>query len=126
MDILKVTALGLTGAVLSLMLKRETPAISIFIGIITGVMLFMFISDKLIFAMGVLKDMSDRVGLNDTYFDIVLKVVGIAYVSEFGVRLCSDAGESSIASKIELSGKIIIMVVSAPVFMALLDIVSGI
>ena len=44
-----------------------------------------------------------------------------AYIAEFGVQLCKDAGENSIAAKVELSGKILIMVVSAPVLLAVLD-----
>ena len=56
---------------------------------------------------------------------IVLKVTGIAYLAQFGMQLCNDAGQTSIAGKIELAGKIMMMVVSAPVLLSLLDVVMG-
>ncbi len=56
----------------------------------------------------------------------MLKVTGIAYLAQFGMQLCIDAGQSSIASKIELAGKIMIMIISAPVLISLFRCSYGI
>ena len=57
---------------------------------------------------------------------VVLRVIGIAYVAQFGAELCRDAGESAVASKIEFAGKIIIMTLSMPIMYKLLEVVNKI
>ena len=70
--------------------------------------------------------MSEKIDVDFVYIAIVFKVLGISYISEFGAQLCKDAGESSIASKIEFAGKVMIITVSAPVMLALINIISEI
>jgi stage III sporulation protein AD len=57
------------------------------------------------------------------YFTSVLKITGIAYISEFGAEICRDAGEGAIASKIEMAGKVIIIALAIPVITSLIDLV---
>ena len=56
---------------------------------------------------------------------LVLKVIGIAYLTQFGAQLCADAGEGTVAAKIELAGKILMMTAAAPVLIGLLELVMG-
>ena len=56
---------------------------------------------------------------------VVLKVIGIAYLTQFGAQLCADAGEGTVAAKIELAGKILMMTAAAPVLIGLLELVMG-
>ena len=63
--------------------------------------------------------------MGEGYFSIVLKVIGIAYLTQFGSQLCADAGESAIAAKIELAGKVLMMTAAAPVLTGLLEMVMG-
>jgi stage III sporulation protein AD len=68
------------------------------------------------------RDLTNIIGEDNIgYISVILKIVGIAYVAEFGAQLCVDAGESAIASKIELSAKVIIMFMASPILMALLN-----
>lgn len=123
MEIIQVVAAGMIGAVLSILLKKHSPEFSLLIGIVTGVLIFMMIADSLKDVLALLKEMADTAGINMAYLSIVMKVIGIAYIAEFGIQLCADAGEKSIASKIELAGKVLIMVISAPVLLALMNMV---
>lgn len=125
MEIIQIVATGIIGAILSITLKKYNPEISSLIGIATGVIIFIFIAGRLSEVLNLLREMADTAGIDMTYLAIVLKVIGIAYIAEFGVQLCLDAGEGSIASKIELAGKVLIMVVSAPVLLALMDLVMN-
>ena len=79
------------------------------VALATGIIIFLVVLDKIPELMLVLKSIADVGGINSYYITLVLKVIGIAYIAEFGVQLCKDAGESSIAAKVELSGKILIM-----------------
>ena len=53
--------------------------------------------------------------------DIVFKIIGIAFITSFGSEICKDAEASNIAHKIELSGKIMILVLAIPILMSLLE-----
>ena len=54
---------------------------------------------------------------------ILIKITGIAFLTEFAVSICSDAGEKAIASKIEIGSKIIIITMSMPIITSLLELV---
>jgi stage III sporulation protein AD len=47
----------------------------------------------------------------------------MAYIVEFGAQISRDAGEDSIALKIELGGKVLIMVLAIPILLALMDLI---
>ena len=86
----------------------------------------------LIFVISSLKDgfefisnIYNQLSYGKEYFPIILKVLGIAYVTEFAVALCNDAGEKSIGNKVELAGKIAIFFAAIPIFVSLLELLNG-
>lgn len=97
-----------------------------YIRIVAGILIFFIIIQKLGILLEIAKKMSEKIDMDFVYIGIVFKVLGISYISEFGAQLCKDAGESSIASKIEFAGKVLIITVSSPVMLALIDIISDI
>lgn len=121
MNIFQIVVIGIIGAVLSITIKKHNAEMSLMVALATGIIIFFGMLDKIGELMLVLKSIADVGGINSYYITLVLKVIGIAYIAEFGVQHCKDAGENSIAAKVELSGKILIMVVSAPVLLAVLD-----
>ena len=62
--------------------------------------------------------------MGDTYdaIGITIKIVGIAYISEFSTQALKDAGETAIASKVELAGKLIITVMTLPLIKQFTDL----
>ena len=125
MEISRIIALGLVGTVFSVLLKKENPQISMLIAVVTGILIFLMISAPLGDLIFLLRETAEQAGVGEGYFGIVLKVIGIAYLTQFGSQLCADAGESAIASKIELAGKVLMMTVAAPVLTGLLEMVMG-
>lgn len=123
MDILKIVGVGIVATVLSVILRQQKPEFAVQISIVTGVIILSFVLDELSYVVKVLEDLSKRADLDSLYFSTVLKVVGIAYIAEFGSQVSKDAGESSIASKIELGAKVIIMMMSIPILMSILDLI---
>lgn len=122
MDIMKIVMIGIIAAVLSVLLKEEKPEIAILISIVTGLVIFVLLITKLNSVMSVLKYFASKANIDALYFSTILKVIAIAYITEFGAQICRDAGEGSIASKIELAGKVLIMVIAIPILAALMDI----
>ena len=125
MEISKIIALGLIGTIFSVLLKKENPQIAMMAAVVTGVLIFLMLCVPLGNLLALLRETAEQAGVGEGYFSVVLKVIGIAYLTQFGAQLCADAGEGAIASKIELAGKVLMMTVAAPVLTGLLEMVMG-
>lgn len=123
MEILQIGAIGIVAAILSLTIKKHSPSIAVLIGVAVGVIIFTGIVPKLSAVMKLVDNMVDAAGMNREYIDVIIKVIGIAYVAQFCSQICTDAGEGTIAAKIELGGKILIMVSGVPVLLGLVEMV---
>ena len=126
MEIVQLVAIGLVSAILALTIKKESPQISMAIAIAASALIFFQVMPRLAVALDLITGLAKRVDTNLAYLSVVMKVVGISYISEFGAQICADAGESAIASKIEIGGKVLIMAVSAPVMLSLVDLILNI
>lgn len=116
-----MVGIGLTGTILAVYLKESNKEIAIFISLATGLILFLFALSKIGDVLEVMQELAARAQINLYYLTIVLKIMGIAYIAEFGAQVCKDAGEGSIATKIELAAKILVMVLALPIIMAILE-----
>jgi len=126
MDIFKVVIVGILAAVLVVILREEKPEIAVAVSIVTGLVIFVFLITKLNSVITILRYFANKANIDVLYFSTILKVIAIAYITEFGAQICRDAGAGSIAAKIELAGKVLIMVVAIPILAALLDVVTKI
>ncbi len=126
MNVFQLIGIGFVAAVLSVFVKQHRPDIALFIPITGSVIILYLLFPHLNSALNIFKDISDDIGISNQYIKIVIKVIGVAYICQFASELCKDAGESSIASKIEFGGKIIILSLSVPIIHSLLDLVKNI
>jgi stage III sporulation protein AD len=122
-EIIQIVGLGIIATVFIVLLKSIKPEIAMLISIITGVVIFAIVAGKLSSIVEVLNGIADRAGVDMAYLSTLLKIIGIAYIVEFGAEICKDAGESAIASKIELAGKVAIIFLAVPIITALLDLI---
>lgn len=122
MDIMQIVVVGIIATVLAVMLKQENPELAILVSMVTGLVIFVFLITKLSSVISVLKYFASKANIDVLYFSTILKVIAIAYITEFGAQICRDAGEGAIASKVELAGKVLIMVIAIPILAALMDI----
>jgi stage III sporulation protein AD len=123
MQIIQIVGIGLVATILIIILRRQKPEIAVQVSIVTGVVIFMLLVSKLSAVIELLDNYADKAEIKPAYFTAVLKITGIAYIAQFGAEICKDAGESAIASKIELAGKVIIAVLAAPIITSLLDLI---
>lgn len=123
MDIVKIIGIGLISLIIIIILKQYRPEFTIYVSIIAGVLIITLCMDKLAGIINILTTLSNKTGINSEYLGILLKITGIAILTEFAVSICNDAGESAIATKIDLGGKIIIISISIPIIVALLELI---
>jgi len=122
-EILQIAGIGIIATIIIAVLKVQRPEISIQVSIITGIIIFLIIAGKLSAVLSLLDSYISRVNIDMSYLTVLLKVIGIAYITEFGAEVCNDAGESAMASKIELAGKVIIVVLAVPIITSMLDLI---
>ncbi len=123
MDVLQIVAIGLVATILVVIVREVRPEFTILISLATGIIIFFMIFDKLNYVVQVLNDLSKHAKVDFIYFSTILKIIGIAYIVEFGAQIARDANEESIASKIELGGKVIILTLAIPILLALMDLI---
>jgi stage III sporulation protein AD len=121
MDIMQITAIGLVTALLVIIVKQQRPDIAMLISLTAGSIIFILLLGNIKIIASSVENMALKANLESVYITTVLKVIGIAYIAEFGSQVCKDAGEGTIASKIELAGKILIMVLALPILTALME-----
>lgn len=113
-SIFKIGIIGVTAAILAVFIKKEKAEFSMLIGIGTGMLIFYFVLLQLSVVLSFLNELLDMAAIEETYFSQLLKMLGVAYVSEFASAICKDAGQQSIAGMIELFAKLSIVALSIP------------
>lgn len=92
--------------------------------VIISVILLAFIP-KISLIFDTLIRLADLGHINDVYFRMIMKIIGLTYIVEFSSSMCADMGESAIASKIELGGKIGILLLSLPIINAFIVLIQS-
>ncbi|MCL1924116.1 MAG: stage III sporulation protein AD [Defluviitaleaceae bacterium] len=126
MSIISIVGIGLICAVISILLKRFGAEMGMLVSLASGALIFFIILPYLSNVMLVLTSLTDNISVGSEHIAIIFRVLGVAYIAEFGAQVCKDSGEGAIASKIELGGKVIIMVISAPIIVSFLNLILGI
>lgn len=123
MDIIKIIGIALIALIIIIILKQYRPEFAIYVSILTGILIILLITDKLTDIIQLLNSIASKASINTEFLALLLKITGIAFLAEFAVSICKDAGEAAIASKVEIGSKIIIIAMSIPIISALLEIV---
>lgn len=125
MEIFKIIAIGIVTTIAVLVVKQSKPEIAVFVGLAGSLLIFIEIINMLSGIFTVFSTIITKTGVSSDLFSTLLKIIGVGYLTEFSASLCSDSGNSSIADKILLGGKIVILVLAMPIFISIINIVTG-
>lgn len=123
--LVKIVGVALLGAILNPIIKKNNPELSYALVLASAAVIMYMLSDTLSVALKEIKSIFGAVSGGDDYLGRVLKVTGIALISEYGAALVTDGGETALGKKIELSGKLIILTVALPVIKSLYQSITG-
>ena len=126
MDVIRLVGFSIFAIFMILTLKEQRKDIALILSIAAGIGLLLFSITKITAVVEMLNDLTLKSGINKEFFTIILKVTGISYIVEFGKNICLDAGESGVANKLEMAGKVIIISLSLPLISALVNSLSSI
>lgn len=122
-DVIKIIGIGLLALIIIVILKQYKPEFAIYVSMVAGVLILVLSIQKLTGIINLLQSLANKTYINKRFLSILLKITGIAFITEFAVSICSDAGEKAIASKIEIGSKVIIIAMSLPIITSLLELV---
>ncbi|MBR6504958.1 MAG: stage III sporulation protein AD [Clostridia bacterium] len=121
MEIVKIAGIGLISLIVIVVIKQYRPEFAVYVSIIAGLLIMGFVISKLSGIIEILRTLANKASLNSSFLGILIKVTGIAILTEFTASICKDAGEGAITTKVDLGGKVIIMSMSIPIISSLLE-----
>ncbi len=121
---LKVVLIGLVAVFVVLLLKGGKPEFAMAVSLSACVLILLYAAGTLTTVVRELQKLFSYLALPDGYLKILFKILGVAYLAEFGSALCKDAGQTAISGQIELVGKLAILTISMPVVTALFETIS--
>jgi stage III sporulation protein AD len=122
-DIAKIVGIGLLAGVLINLLRQHKPELAMQLSIATGAMLFLLVVSRVMQVVDVVQTLGQKARIDSAHMATVLKIIGIAYVADFGSSVLSDAGEKAVATKVEMAGKVLIMLLAVPIVIAIVETV---
>lgn len=111
---LKVILMCLVTSVIILLIKKYSPenALTVALAAVSVILLFIIISASDLFSE--IRELFDSFGLDPEIVKITLKALGICYLTGFAADVCRDFGQTSLASKVELAGKVTVVILTLP------------
>ena len=125
-DVMKLVGIAIISTILCMVIKKDRPEMAMFIGVLTGIMILLSVTYKLNFIIDSINDLAHEANIPTMYISLIIKLIGIAYLIEFAIQICKDCGEGNIASKLEFGGKIIVMTMSFPILVSIIDMILNI
>lgn len=126
MEMLEIISIGVVATILYLLLKDKQPSIAFLIVIVTVIYLFVFAIQYVKEIIDLIVYLGEQANIHQVYIKTILQIIGIAYITEVGANIVKDAGLESIAVKIEMTGKVIILILAIPIFKSLIETIISI
>ncbi len=114
--------IGVTGVLLALSLKDHRRDMALLVSLAAGLCVTWCVISELAAAADGFRVIAEKTGTDTRYFLIILKITGISCCTDFAANLCRDAGESAVAAKLEIAGKVVIMAMTVPIIKSFLEL----
>jgi stage III sporulation protein AD len=122
MEIVKIVAFAFIALSIVFLLRNNGKGVlAIQVSTIVGILIFLFMISKITAILQLLQQLALKANIDFVYLNIIFKILGIAYLASFCGEVCRDAGEGTIAARVEFAGKILILALSIPILMAVLQ-----
>ena len=120
MNIVQLLGCGFLTLVVYLVLQEYKSNVAIFVVTAFGVLVLVQSAGRLQQMVDALMAVCQEAGVHTAYFTVILKMIGIAWLTEFLCQTCRDAGSGALAVKLEFAAKLAILLLFFPVLTELL------
>ena len=125
MEILRIIGVGFVTAITAILLKQNKHELSFAVTVTGVIIILLFLAEMLEGALFVLSSVVKLTGIENGMIKILLKIVGIGYLTEFGAGILNDFGSNAIADKVVLGGKLTVLVLSLPIIENMLKLFAS-
>lgn len=122
---IKLAVIVLISLLLIIFLKEVKREFALILTIACAVILFISVAEDFFSVFEKIYAISSGIGNVNSYVSLMMKILGISLISQFVVDLCRDAGENALASQTEIASKILILIMTLPLFETVINIVTG-
>jgi len=123
--IYKIMVIALIGVIMAMFLRTQKAEYSIFISLCIAILILFCVLGLFASAKDQLSSISAYLTMDNQYYGLLFKMIGITYLCEFCSGICKDAGYQAIGSQVEIFGKISILLAGVPILMTLLETIQG-
>ncbi|MCI8408117.1 MAG: stage III sporulation protein AD [Lachnospiraceae bacterium] len=121
----KIGILGIAVVLLAMPFKNLKGEYSLCISMAGCILIFYFILKKMEQVISTMEGIISYLPIESGYFMLLIKIIGITYISEFCSDICKDAGYSTVAGQISMAGKLTVLGISMPIITTLLELIAG-
>ncbi len=125
MNIAGICIIAVAGSVIALSLKNTLPQYALILTLSAGIMIVLAICTALPNIIDRMNTLMDLAEVSSKHSEILFKSIGICFISQFSADICKDAGESALSGKVELAGKIMILICALPLIEEVLNTASA-
>lgn len=119
---LRTALLGIITILTAMTMRQGKAEFSTFVSF-TGSILIAWIAVRMLDGItGSMERLEKLLSVDMEYFALLMKMIGVTYLSEFASAICRDAGYSAVAGQIELVGKLTILSIGMPIVFALFEL----
>lgn len=123
MSVFSIIGIALIGVIMSLLLKNHLSTYALIVTLLTGIIILFWCIVNIIPVIDKLQYLIEEINMPNEYGMIIFKSIGLTFIIQLISDICKDAGETAISSKLELMGKIAILLISLPLFEKILSVV---
>ena len=125
MEIFKIIGVAFVTAISAILLKSTKPELSFAVTVTGVIVILMFVVDMLQNTVNILSTIASITGIENGLIKLLLKIVGVGYLTEFSAGILNDFGSNAVADKVILGGKLTILILSLPIIESVLKLMSG-
>ena len=124
MELVKIIGVAFTTAIVAILLKSTKPELSFAVSVVGSLLILLFVVDMLQDTVRIFTVIANTTGIDNGLIKILLKIVGVGYLTEFSAGILADFGSSSLSDKVILGGKLLILTLALPIIESLLSLIS--
>lgn len=126
MSLISVLFAAVVVVLIIIWLREVNPGYAAILSMGACVMLMYFVISRLGQLESYIERLTSYASLDIAYIEIILRMIGVAYICRFTGDICRDAGYGAIAVQVEMAGRISLILMSMPVLMSVIDLVVAI
>lgn len=121
--LMRIVGMGLMATVLLMVVREERRELGVILRLAVGVAMMLLVIPDIARVVAAIVHISELAHVPAAYLALLLKVVGISYLTVFVAQLAQDSGEAGTGMRVELAGKIVILMLAVPLIASITETV---